>query len=237
MRVITNTDIIENRSTWAKRVSPLAMLALLGGFILNLYSFGRPEYTQYMLILLLVGFFLAIVSSHLVNRWVREPRADQVLSNTLKKFSKEYVLFNYTVSPPHILITPSRLYVIVVKRQNGQITVNGERFSRKFHWTRLFRFFAEEGMGVPTAEAENSVNKLKKLLAKDLAEEELPEIRPLIVFIDPNVDLTVKDPVMPVLRSNELKAHLRMHDRHKTISSTSRNKLVEIIGGEYKETS
>jgi hypothetical protein len=149
MKVITNTDIIENRSKWARRVSPLAMLVLLAGFLVNLYSIfygiDRPEFTQYTLILLTIGFILAIVSSHLVNRWVREPRADQVLSTVLKKFGKDYVLFNYTISPPHILLTPSRTYVIVVKRQSGQITVKGDRFSRKFSWGRLFRFFADEG--------------------------------------------------------------------------------------------
>ena len=234
MQVITNTAIIESRSKWAKRVSPLAMLVLVGGFMLNLYSFDKPEYTQYTFILLMIGFVLAIVSSHLVNRWVREPRADQVLTNTLKKFSKEFILFNYTTSPPHILITPSRLYVIVVKRQSGQITVNGQRFSRKFSWIRLLRFFADEGLGAPGAEAENGISKLQKLLSTHLGEgEELPEVKALIVFTDKNVELVVNDPVMPVMRSNELKAYLRQQDKQHVIAGPLRNELVEIIGGKF----
>ncbi|MBN1217592.1 MAG: hypothetical protein JXM69_01585 [Anaerolineae bacterium] len=233
MQIITNTNIIESRSKWAKRISPVAMLVLLGGFLLNLFSFKNPEYTQYVFLLLMVGFVLAIVSSYLVNRWVREPRADQVLTTTLKKFGKEYVLFNYTTTPPHILITPSRLYVIVVKRQSGQITVRGDKFSRKFSLGRFFRFFAEEGLGVPTAEAENGRGKLKKLLGQQLTGEELPEVSAFIVFIDPNVNLTVIDPVVPIMRTNEIKSFLRQHDRQKVISAALKNQLVEIIGGKY----
>ena len=234
MQVITNTKIIESRSTWAKRISPAAMLVLLGGFVLNLYSFGKPEYTRYVFALLLLGFFLAIVSSHLVNRWVKEPRSDQVLSTTLKKFGKEFVLFNYTTKPPHILITPTRVYGIVAKRQTGDITVKGAKFSRKFSWSRFFRFFAEESMGLPDAEAENGISKLVKLLKKNgFVDEELPEIDAVIVFTDKNANVNIIEPTIPVLRGNELKSYLREHDKQHNISAPTRTRLIEIFGGEY----
>jgi hypothetical protein len=225
MRVITNTDIIENRSNWGKRISPIAMFTLFTAFLLNLYSVfkpDRPEFIQYTFILLMVGLVLAMISSNLVNRWVREPRADQVLSN-------------YTISPPHILLTPSRLYVIIVKRQTGQISVKGDRFSRKFVWGRLFRFFTEEGLGAPVIEARSDINKLHKFLAKNLADEEAPEIKPLVVFVNKDVELSLNEPVIPVMRSNELKTYLREHDKQRAISTSLRTTLTEIIGGEYQE--
>jgi hypothetical protein len=237
MRVITNTDIIKSRNTWARRVSPIAMFTLLTAFLLNLYSLFRPdhpEYIQYTFILLMVGLVLAMISSNLANRWVREPRADQVLSNTLKKFGKDYVLFNYTISPPHLLLTPSRLYVITVKRQTGQITVKGDRFSRKFAWSRFFRFFGEEGLGVPVVEAQSDANKLQKFLTKKLTDEELPEIKPLVVFVNQDVELSVNDPVIPVMRSNELKTYLRDHDKQRAVSASLRDTLTKIIGSEYQ---
>ena len=234
MQVITNTQIIESRSTWAKRLSPAAMLVLLGGFVFNMYSFNKPEYTRYTFALLLIGFFLAIASSHLVNRWVKEPRSDQVLGATLKKFSKEFVLFNYTTKPPHILITPTRVYAIVAKRQTGDITVKGAKFSRKFSWSRFFRFFAEESMGLPDAEAENGISKLVKLLKKNgFVDEELPEIDAVIVFTDKNANVNITEPTIPVLRGNELKSYLREHDKQHNISAPTRTRLIEIFGGEY----
>jgi hypothetical protein len=234
MQVITNTQIIESRSKWAKRVSPAAMLVLLGGFLLNMYSFNNPEYTRYTFLLLLIGFFLAIVSSHLVNRWVREPRSDQVLSATLKKFDKAFVLFNYTTKLPHILMTPTRVYAIIAKRQTGDITVKGAKFSRKFTWARFFRFFAEESIGLPDVEAENGKANLVKLLKKNgFADEDLPEIDAVIVFTDKNANLTMIDPTLPVLRGNELKSYIRDRDKQHNISTQTRSRLIEIFGGKY----
>ena len=238
MQVITNTKIIENRSKWAKRLSPIAMLALLGGFFLNLYTImytiNQPEYTQYIFGLLMIGLVLSMFSSNLVNRWVREPRSDQAFSNTLKKFEKDYYLFNYTGPAPHILLTPTRLYVLVAKRQTGQVTVKGDRFQQKFSWTRLFRFFGDEGLGVPVAEAENGVRKLQKFLSKNLTDQELPEIKPLIVFIN-QVELVVQAPSpVPAMRSNELKSFLRENNRQRVISAPQRAALVKIIGGDYQ---
>jgi hypothetical protein len=157
------------------------------------------------------------------------------LSNTLKKFSKDYVIFNYTISPPHILLTPSRLYVIIVKRHTGQITVKGDRFSRKFTWGRLFRFLVDEGLGVPVVEAQSSINKLHKFLAKNLADEEVPEIKSLVVFVNKDAELSLNEPVIPVMRSNELKTYLREHDKQKAISATLRDTLTKTIGGKYQE--
>jgi hypothetical protein len=213
------------------------MLFLIGGLITNFMSMSQPQYFQPTLILLALGFIFATASSHLVNRWVREPRADQVLSLTLKKFGNDYVLFNYTAPPPHVLLTPSRLYAIVVKNQDGQITVNGRRFSRKFTWSRFLRFFADEGLGAPAAEAENRVDKLEKFLGKNLSEGELPEIKPLILFVHKNVDLIVNDSDgIPVMRSNELKTYLREQDKNRAISAPQRQKLTQILSGKWEET-
>jgi hypothetical protein len=235
MRIYTNTAIIASRAKWARRIAPFTMLFLIGGLITNFMSMNQPQYFQPTLILLALGFIFATASSHLVNRWVREPRADQVLSVTLKKFGNDFVLFNYTSAVPHVLLTPSRLYAIVAKNQDGQINVNGSRFSRKFTWKRFFRFFADEGLGAPAAEAENRVDKLQKLLRKNLAEEEIPAIKPLIVFTHKDVELVVNNTDIPVMRSNELKTFLREQDKNRAISAAQRQTLTQILGSPGEE--
>lgn len=237
MRVFTNTELVASRAKWARRVAPLTMLFLIGGLITNFMSMNQPEYFQPTLILLALGFIFATASSHLVNRWVREPRADQVLSLLLKKFGNDFVLFNYTAPPPHVLLTPNRLYAIVVKNQDGQISVNGRRFSRKFTWRRFFRFFADEGLGAPGAEAENRADKLENFLRKNLAAEEIPEVKPLVLFTHKDVDLTVQNSDgLPVMRGNELKSFLREQDKNKAISATQRQKLTQLLGGKTEES-
>ena len=235
MRIYTNTAIIKSRAKWARRIAPFTMLFLFGGLITNFMSMSQPQYFQPTLILLALGFIFATASSHLVNRWVREPRADQVLSATLKKFGNDFVLFNYTSAVPHVLLTPSRLYAIIAKNQDGQINVNGSRFSRKFNWKRFFRFFADEGLGAPAAEAENRVDKLQKLLRKNLAEAEIPAIKPLIVFTHKDVALVVNNTDIPVMRSNELKTFLREQDKNRAISAAQRQTLTQILGSQGEE--
>lgn len=235
MKAITNTQIIENRSKWAKRITPLTMIFLIGGLVTNFLSINQPQYFRLTLILLATGFIMATVSSYLVNRWVREPRADQVLTTTLKKFGNDYILFNYTTSPPHILLTPNRLYTLTVKPQDGQITANNKRFHRGFSWKRLWKVFAEEGLGSPLSEARDGAAKLDKQLRKNLSEEEIPEIEPLIIFSHKEVDLAVFDPVIPVMRINELKTYLREQTKSKAISATQRQALIKIIGGKWAD--
>ena len=119
MKVTTNTDLIENRKKWAKRIAPVTMLLLVGGLITNFLSINSPQYFRPTLILLALGFVSAIVSSHLANHWVREPRADQTLSQMLKKFGNDYLLYNYIGPVPHILIAPDAIYSFVVKNQRS----------------------------------------------------------------------------------------------------------------------
>lgn len=233
MKVITNTEIIETRAKWAKRIAPLTMIFLIGGLITNFLSINQPQYFRPTLILLALGFVFATVSSYLTNRWVREPRADQILDNILKKFGNDFVLFNYTISPAHILITPSRLYVIVVKQHDGPITIDGYRFSRKFNWKRFFRFFADEGLGSPASEAEKGVKKLDKLLRKELPEQDIPEIQPLLLFSNKDVELTLNNPAVTVLRTNEIKSFLREQNKSKDIATAQRAELTRVIGGRW----
>lgn len=236
MRVFTNNEIIQSRSKWAKRIAPMTMLFLIGGLITNFMSMSQPQYFQPTLILLALGFIFATASSHLVNRWVREPRADQVLTTTLKKFGNDFALFNYTTPPPHVLLTPNRLYAIVVKSQDGQIIVNGHRYSRKFTWSRFLRFFADEGLGAPAAEAESRRGKLEKFLRNNLPGEELPEIKPLIIFTHKDVNLSVNDSDIPVMRTNELKTYLREQEKNRAVSPAQRQKLIQLLAGQWEES-
>jgi hypothetical protein len=163
---------------------------------------------------------------------VREPRADQLLTQLLKKFNNDYVLFNHTSPVPHVLLAPNGLYTIVVKPQDGAITVSGRRASRRFDWRRLFRLLADEGVGSPISEAEGQAHRLKKHLGKQLTEEQIPPVMPLIIFSGKNVQLTVHEPAVPAMQTNELKTFLRDREKTRAISPEQRRKLTEILGGQ-----
>ena len=115
MKVVTNTELVESRAKWGKRIAPVTLIFLVGGLITNFLSINNPEYFRMTLILLFIGFISAIFSSNLVNNWVREPRSDQILAQLLKKFGNDYLLFNYTTRfitfcsrPMRFTLSPSK---------------------------------------------------------------------------------------------------------------------------------
>lgn len=232
MKVTTNTQIIESRTKWARRVAPVSMLLLLGGLITNFMSYNRPELFQVTMVLLGVGVVSAIISSHLVNNWVREPRADQLLTYLLEKFGNDYILFNYTGPVSHILVAPNALYTIAVKSQSGQITVNGRRATRKFDWRRLLRLFADDSLGAPVRDAEGQAERLKKFLSQRMGPEEIPPVLPLLLFSNKNVQLSVQEPAVPTMTSSEFKTYLREQGKKRVITQEQRRKVVELLGGQ-----
>ena len=237
MKVVTNTALIESRAKWGRRIAPLTMLFLICGLITNFLSINQPELFRPTMLLLALGFVSAIVSSHLVNNWVREPRADQTLTQLLKKFGNDYALFNYTSPVSHALVAPNGLYVIVVKKHDGQITVNGRRMSKKFTWRRVFRLLADEGLGAPIAEAEKQSRKLHNFLSKSLEAEEIPEISPLLLFSSKNLELIVNDPAIPVLTTQDFKTFVRDQSKNRTISAAQRKKLADLLDLPQNKTS
>ena len=238
MKVYTNEELIQKRKKLASIVTPIAMFSLLGGLATNFLSTrGDNPNSIYIFItvgLLAIGFIAATTSAHLVNHWVKEPRVDQVLAKALKGFDNQHILFNHTTKVPHILLSPGGIYAITPKIVNGEISVNERRWRRKFKFSRLIRFFGEEGLGNPTVEAETNQAKLESLIKTHLPDSEEIMVEPVIIFTDPTVELTVNDSVIPAMTSNRLKKYLRQTSRKGTVSHEHRQQLVEILYPEVR---
>lgn len=231
MRVNTNVELIENRKKWAKRVAPVTMALLVGGLVTNFLSINNPDYFRPTLILLALGFVSAIISSHLANNWVREPRADQVLEQTLKKFGNDYTLLNYVGPVPHLLVAPDGVYTFVVKSHKGEIRVNGSRVSRKFTWGRVLRFFSDEGLGSPMTEAETRAKQVAKFLHQHLPEADVPYVKPVVLFSNKEAELIINEPAVTVMKTNELKTFLRDEAKTRNTSAEQRKKLIDLLSG------
>ena len=238
MKVITDEVIVAKRKRMANILAPIAMLLLISGFIINIFSLNdeniNPPLFYAMLFLLASGFILSTISSTLVNRWVKEPRADQALSKILRGFDNKHLLFNYTNQAPHILVTPQKIFVITAKNTEGHIRVKNNRWRRKFSFIRLLRFFAEEGLGNPTLEVEHHTQKIRQTLESQLPEilegDKGLNIEPLIVFTHPNTTLEVGESRVQVLHLGKLKNFIRQHGKGTNLKSELRESLIELLG-------
>ncbi len=241
MKVITNTEKIEKQKKLAKRLSPIAMVLLLAGLAVNIMSLRQsnsegvvdPLYFYGTLVLLILGFILSNISSHLITHWVKEPRADQSLGKILKGFDNKHFLFNYTTKVPHILLTPTKIYAISTKDSKDTIEITGNKWKRNFSLSRFFRFFADEGLGNPTSEALQNAGKVSSLL-KDYPEAADLPLEPVIVFTNPEVQLTIHSTEIPILKGKKLKSYIRDNEKGSNIDFETRQKLIEIFSNGFK---
>lgn len=239
MKVITNEKKIAQRKKWASILSPVAMVLLLGGLGLNIASLrttssGEVNQTYFYgtLLLLVLGFIFSNISSSLVNHWVKEPRADQTLQKALKGFDSKNYLFNYTTKAAHIFLTPQKVYAITTKGQNGSVEVNGKKWKRPFSVGRLLRYFAEENFGNPTFEAQQNADAVYKMMDAVLPDDAAVPLEPLIVFTNPDVNLTIHSTEIPVLKAAKLKSFIRENSKGPAMDRDVFLKLVETFSGE-----
>ena len=224
MKVIINEKLVKRQATIGKWASLIGMGALLAGLVV---SYRWPNLLTVSFGCLIVGFVLASIGTYNMNRWVKEPRADQALTKALKGFDNKHFLYHYTLPAAHVLLAPSGLFVCTVKDHQGEIRCEGEKWHQKFNWGRLLLFFGREGLGNPTREVRGEIGRLRRFLDEKLPEADVL-IEGLIVFTNPRARLDLIDPPVPVVSSNKLKTFLRQLKK-KRISAEQRKELAEIF--------
>ena len=235
MKIITNEKFIRRRVQIARRTSLIGLAVLFLGLVA---SFNQ-QYFYLSLPALIVGFVLANISAFNANRFVREPRPDQILVKVLRGFDSNYRLFNYTAPIPHVLLTPARVYALTVKLQDGVIRNQGKRWRRDFKLRRLLAFFNEEALGNPPREARAEAERLQSALEKVIGEA-TPPVEPLVVFTHPNAQLEVTESApgdngdVPALTSGDLKKFLRAQPKGTPFTTELRRQLAELLQGDVE---
>lgn len=218
----------EPRVARGQRVGKIATFAGLGflgaGLIVSLLMAESPL-LWLSFVFLLLGLLVSSVGTMNMNRWVREPRADQALAQGLKGFDDRYLLYNYYLPAPHVLLSPLGLYVLTAMGQDGVIRYEDDKFRRDFSVGRLLRFMAEEGMGKPFAEADAQVAAMRKFLDEHGIGEEV-EIQNVVVFYNPRAELSISAPPRPVANPKGLKKAIRKQQSER-LSNTQYQQLTE----------
>ena len=207
-----------------------------------------------------VGFICASIGSYYINRFARRrwkgskilARPDELLERSLKGFDDKYAYFTWSLPAHYALVGPCGVIIFAARSDRGRVAVEGEKWREPFSVGRIFTIFAREGLGNPTGEVEEQANKLRALLAANGAGEGKADsehdvdggaeggvdsglgsvpIMGAAVFLNPEVRLTVENPNMPVLRSDQVKEYVRRQARQAKLSPhtlrTLTNRLVE----------
>jgi hypothetical protein len=228
MKIIKNEKLIKRNSKIGQYTS-LGALAVLGA---GMYiSFTRPELFIWAVGALLVGFTLTQVGMYFGNRWGRSPRPDERLDAGLKGLHKAFNIYHWTTPVAHLLVGPAGVWVLIPYHQRGQVTYrkNRWRMSGGGFLQGYMRIFGQEGIGRPDLEVESEINSIHKALAKELEEDDIPEIRAALVFTTEGVEIEAEDAPIPALPIKKLKDFIRSKAKEKPITPTELEKVKAVL--------
>jgi hypothetical protein len=225
MRITTNEKLIKQRSTIARYTT----FGGLGLLLASLVTSFTSDYIGLAYAALLIGFICAIIGSTLANRWIKLPRAEQVLEKSLKGLDNRNHLYNYFPPTPHIMIMPTGLLVFKTKIVDGTVTCRNGKWGRPWKWTRLIGGMGQEPLGDPIAELQLDLSKLREWLSAKIEDAALIPIDGYVVFTDPRTVVTVDDKDLPVVPPDELKDTLRKSKRGPVLAQTLLDNLERIL--------
>lgn len=224
MESFVNQPFLAKRAKWARWGSYVGLGALFIGLFLT---------TRYLLIsyiLLLIGLIGATMGSYLSSRYVREPRADQVLAKALENLDKRYALYSYYLSSHYVIASHYGLTVVIPRAQAGEVTFANGRWSHKAGWQKLLQFFGEPGLGKPDQEATEEAKWVKEWIDKAMPEANIP-VNSVIVFTNPKVTLRLESPPpVPAVLAEELSEYMRQGLKGQpTLSTTQQKELRRLL--------
>jgi hypothetical protein len=217
MKIIKNEKLIKRNSRIGQYTS-LGALAVLG---VGMYiSFTRPELFVWAVVALLLGFTLTQVGMYFGNRWGRSPRPDERLDAGLKGLTKDYSIYHWTTPAAHLLVGPAGIWALLPYHQRGTVAYQKNRWKMAGggFLQGYMRIFGQEGIGRPDLEAESEINSIYKALAKEMDEDEIPEIKAALVFTTEGVEIEAEDTPIPALPLKKLKDFIRLRAKEKPIT-------------------
>jgi hypothetical protein len=216
MKIIKNEKLIKRNGTIGN-VTSIAALVVLG---VGMYiSLKRTDLFVYALLALLLGFTLTQIGMYMGNRYGRSPRPDEKLDTGLKGLPGDYTMYHYATSASHLLVGPAGVWIIMPYHQRGQVTYKKNRWqiSGGGFLQSYMRIFGQESLGRPDIEIDNEVSRAQRYFAKRMDGSDIPEIKPLIVFTNDEVEISAEGAVVPAMKLKQVKDFIRQRAKEKPI--------------------
>ena len=228
MKIVKNEKLI-NRNSKIGQYTSLGALVVLG---VGMYiSFTRPELFVWAVGALLLGFTMTQISMYFGNRWGRSPRPDEKLDSGLKGLHKDFCIYHWTTPVAHLLVGPAGVWVLIPYHQRGRVTYQKNRWKMAGggFLQNYMRLFGQEGIGRPDLEVEAEINAIQKMLAKELNENEIPEINATLVFTNDSAEIEAEDAPLPALPLKKLKDFMREKAKEKPITPQELEKVLAVL--------
>ena len=259
MKVYRNLKEIRRKDTIGRRFTLTGMGVLALGFVASLvptwYAPDAPiqpgivgfiqQYWSWISFgALFAGFICASIGSYYINRYARRrwpgsrfvERPDEMLERNLKGLDDKFAFFSQSLPASYLLAGPNGITIFALRSDKGKVIVDGDRWKEPFSLMRFFTFFAREGVGSPNQDIELQKEKLRALLAQSDGLAEVP-MDGAAVFLNPQIELQLNNPVIPVLKPEQVKDYVRARVKDARVPNATQKSLVEFLaaGANWQE--
>jgi len=245
MKIYRNVSEIKRKETLGRRLSLFGLGILFVGLIASfvpswfpptvipsgnpLVEFLQQYWTWISFAALPLGFLFASFGSYYVNRFARRrwpgmktvARPDEVLERNMKGFDDKYSYFAWSLPANQVIVGPSGVMVLALRSDRGKVSVQGDKWKEPFSFSRFFTVFAREGVGNPALELDEQMRKLRAVIEQaplPAGSAATVPIEPVAVFLNPEMQITLENPSVAVLRVDQLKDYVRKRTREVKVS-------------------
>jgi hypothetical protein len=229
MKLIRNDKLI-SRNKKIGNILFIAGIAVLGGGLI--LSF-KPDMTKTLLSFaaLIVGFIISQISTHLVTRFGRSPRNDELISDNLAKFNNDYSLYVYSAPVPILFVGPEGIWIPVPVNATGEVYYD-KKWKQKGGQAFL-KLFGQENIGKPELDVASNEEEITKFLGGILSENEMPPINSILVSMNPKTVIgDVSNAPTPIVQLDALRRKIRKYERNSelVIPQEVLDKIEEALG-------
>jgi len=229
MRVIRNERRIEILSSVGQYGTLGGLMVLLAGLVI---SFARPTWVLPVAVSMGLGFTLSVVGGFFADRYAGSLAHHKTLAEVLKGLDYRHALLQYVLPVDHVLLEPGGCTVFVVKSQGGEVVYDADRGKWKHHERGRFfrRLVGQAGVGQPDREAEKEAEALQTYLKEEMEDAERVPVRPVIVFVNEDVQLEAEDSPVPAFYRKKVKDWLRGPGDLRALPEDLQERLAEVLG-------
>jgi len=235
MKISINEKLIKRNKT-ITQVTLYAAIALIaiGLFI----SLSNPDKAKILFsyLVLLPAYILMQINVFMANKWGRNPRVDQIISNSLKGLDNRFSIYHYTTPVSHLLVGPAGIWILKPYHQHGIITYDEKKkkYVQKGGGNFLTKLFAMDTLSDIERETKRQLAVLQKYFEK-IKLKDYPEPLIVNVFYHPEAKIQAKNAPETTINIEKLKDLIRQTVKKSSIRDEIINKIQEKLPEpEYK---
>ena len=166
---------------------------------------------------------------------------ETLIEENLQRLSDSYYLLNDVVLPEsygnidHIILGPNGIFVIETKNYDGKIICNGDEWHRQYEGGLTISMRGrpywkpprDYNIGSPSKQVKRNAVKLKQFIQK--AFKKPVWVEGIVVFTNPNAELELNNPTVPILKIEELYDFIKNKKSRIKFSSKELESIAKLI--------